>query len=116
MCRYSENLLAVAGASATQRGGADGQRTPATVLDMFNAAIAEIEDEDRVTVCPPPAATIAGSVGTDLVRLIAELLENAVNATPSGASVTLGGVLTEDKGLLLEITDSGPGLPRDLLQ
>jgi hypothetical protein len=30
--------------------------------------------------------------------------------------VTLGGALTEDNGLLLEITDSGPGLSRDLLQ
>jgi len=116
MRRHSDNLLAVAGAGETQRRGIDGQRAPAMVLDVFSAAVAEIEDEDRVTVGPPPAATIVGSVGSDLVHLIAELLDNAVNATPRDASVTLGGAVTEDKGLLLEITDSGPGLSRDLLQ
>ena len=116
MRRHSDDLLAVASASGTPRRGSDGQRAPAPVLDVFSAAVAEIEHSDRVTVCPPPAATIAGSVGSDLVHLIAELLDNAVNATPRGASVTLGGVVTEDKGLLLEITDSGAGLSRDLLQ
>lgn len=116
MRRHSDNLLAVAGASGTQGRGIDGQRAPVPVLDVFSAAVAEIEDEDRVTVCPPPTVTIAGSVGSDLVHLIAELLDNAVDATPRGASVILGGVVTEDKGLLLEITDSGPGLSRDLLQ
>ncbi|HEX6402802.1 MAG TPA: nitrate- and nitrite sensing domain-containing protein [Pseudonocardiaceae bacterium] len=111
MRRYSDNLLAVAG--ATQRPGVE---VPATVFDVFRDAVSEIEDEDRVTVYPPPAATIVGSVATDLVHLVAELLDNAVNATSRGASVSLGGGLTEDNGLLLEITDSGPGLSREQLQ
>ncbi|HYZ36859.1 MAG TPA: nitrate- and nitrite sensing domain-containing protein [Pseudonocardiaceae bacterium] len=118
MCRYSDNLLAVAG--GTQHRGsedsAEGQPPPATVLDVLTHAVSEIEDQTRVTVCPPPAARIAGPVATDLTHLIAELLDNAVTASPPGASVTLGGTLTEDNGLLLEITDSGPGLSRDLLQ
>jgi signal transduction histidine kinase len=111
MRRCSDNLLAVAG--ATQRHGVE---TPTTVFKVFSDAVSEIENADRVTVCPPPAATVVGSVATDLVHLIAELLDNAVNATPGGASVTLGGALTEDNGLLLEITDSGPGLSRERLE
>jgi signal transduction histidine kinase len=118
MRRYSDNLLAVAG--GTQRRGAGSgsgvQRDSATLLDVFTDAVSEIEDQTRVTVCPPPAATIVGPVATALVHLIAELLDNAVDATRGGASVTLGGVITEDNGLLVEVTDSGPGLSRDLLQ
>lgn len=116
MRRHSDNLLAVAG--GTQRRSADGNGvdSPASVLDVMTGAVAEIEHGARVTVCSPSAATIAGPVVTDLVHLIAELLDNAITATPDGASVTLGGVLTEDKGLLLEVTDSGPGLSREALQ
>ena len=45
MRRYSDNLLAVAG--ATQRPGVE---VPATVFDVFRDAVSEIEDEDRVIV------------------------------------------------------------------
>jgi signal transduction histidine kinase len=118
MRRYSDNLLAVAGGTQRRDGqhGGEGQQTPAAVLDVLSDAVSEIEDQTRVTVCPPPAATIVGSVATDLVHLIAELLDNAVNATLGAASVTLSGTLTQDNGLLLEITDSGPGLSREQLQ
>jgi len=121
MRRYSDNLLALAG-GAQRRGlaanGADGAAgpAPATVQDVLGHAAAEIDDQARVTVCPPPAATIVGSAATDLVHLIAELLDNAISVTPPDARVTLGGAVTEDKGLLLEVTDSGPGLSRDELQ
>jgi signal transduction histidine kinase len=124
MRRYSDNLLALAG-GAQRRGlaayGVDGAAAPApaTVHDVLGhaiAEIAEIDDQARVTVCPPPAATIAGSAATDVVHLIAELLDNAISVTPRDASITLGGTLTEDKGLLIEITDSGSGLSRDELQ
>ena len=111
MRRHSENLLVLAG--GTVRRGADG---PVAVLDVLRNAVAEIDDDHRVTVCPPPAATVTGPVATDLVHLIAELLDNATNVTPQGTMVTLGGTLTEDKSLLVEITDSGPGLPPDELQ
>lgn len=121
MRRYSDNLLVLAG-GAQRRGlaanGADGAAgpAPATVQDVLGHAVAEIDDQVRVTVCPPPAATIVGSAATDLVHLIAELLDNAISVTPRDGRVTLGGAVTEDKGLLLEVTDSGPGLSRDELQ
>ena len=121
MCRYSDTVQALAG-GAQRRGlaasGADnsGAQSSATVLDVLQHAVAEIEDHARVTVCSPPAATIAGSAVTDLVHLIAELLDNAISATPRDTNVTVSVVITEDKGLLLEITDSGPGLSREELQ
>jgi signal transduction histidine kinase len=111
MRRHSENLLVLAG--GTVRRGADA---PAPVIDVLSAAVAETEDDQRVTVGPPPAAMVIGPVAIDLIHLIAELLDNAVSATPRGAGVILDGRLTEDKGLLVEITDSGTGLSPEELQ
>jgi signal transduction histidine kinase len=111
MRRHSESLLLLAGGTVRRGAGA-----AAAVLDVLSAAVAETEDDQRVTVAPPPAAMVVGPVATDLIHLIAELLDNAVSATPRGAGVTLGGTLTEDKGLLVEITDAGTGLSPGELQ
>ncbi len=111
MRRHSENLLVLAGGTVRRGAGA-----AVAVLDVLSAAVAETEDDQRVTVGPPPAAMVVGPVATDLIHLIAELLDNAVNATPRGAEVTLGGALTQDKGLLVEITDAGAGLSPGELQ
>jgi signal transduction histidine kinase len=111
MRRHSENLLVLAGGVA--RRGAEG---PVTVLEVLSNAVAEIDQYQRVTVCPAPAATVAGPIVNDLVHLIAELLDNATSVAPQGTMVTLSGVLAEDKSLLVEITDSGPGLPDDELE
>jgi len=118
MGRYIDDLLALAGGAQRRGLAADGAAAPApaTVRDVLGHAVAEIDDQARVTVCSPPAATIVGSAATDVVHLIAELLDNAISVTPREANVTLGGLVTEDKGLLLEITDGGPGLSRDQLQ
>lgn len=110
MRRHSESLLVVAG--GTQRRGTG---VPAAVLDVFRDAISEIEHDARVTLSSCPAATVDGAVVTDLIHLIAELLDNATGVSPYGATVTLSGSLSEDNGLQLEITDSGPGLPANEL-
>ncbi|MGH3767576.1 MAG: sensor histidine kinase [Pseudonocardiaceae bacterium] len=111
MRRHSENLLVLAGGTVRRGDGA-----AVAVLDVLSAAVSEIEDDQRVTVGSSPAALVTGPVATDLSHLIAELLDNAVSAAPRGAGVALGGTLTEDKGLLVEITDSGTGLSPDDLQ
>ena len=111
MHRHSENLLVLAGGAA--RRAAEG---PMAVLDVLSNAVSEIDEKQRVTVHPPPAATVTGPVAGDLVHLVAELLDNATSVTSQGTTVSLGAVLTEDKSLLVEITDSGPGLPTEELQ
>jgi signal transduction histidine kinase len=111
MRRHSENLLMFAGGTVRR-----GTEAPTTVLDVLGQAVSEIEDDARVTVQPPPAATVAGPIVTDLIHLIAELLDNALSVTASAATVTLSGALTEDNGLLLEVTDAGTNLSADALQ
>ncbi|HEY2725131.1 MAG TPA: nitrate- and nitrite sensing domain-containing protein, partial [Pseudonocardiaceae bacterium] len=105
MRRNSENLLVLAGGtlrSVSEHGIA--------VLDLLRAAVSEIEEYQRVTVRRPPAATVSGPVVNDLVHLVAELLDNATISAPPDAPVTLSSSLTDDGGLLVEITDCGTGL------
>jgi signal transduction histidine kinase len=111
MRRHSENLLVLSGGAA--RRGAQG---PVALLDVLSNAVSEIDECQRVIVDPPPVATVAGPVVNDLVRLIAELLDNATSVAPQGTMVTLSGAFIDDESLLVEITDSGPGLPSDELQ
>lgn len=111
MRRHSENLLVLSGGAA--RRGAQG---PVSLLDVLSNAVSEIDECQRVIVDPPPVATVAGPVVNDLVRLIAELLDNATSVAPQGTMVALSGAFIDDESLLVEITDSGPGLPSDELQ
>ncbi|MDQ2883092.1 MAG: nitrate- and nitrite sensing domain-containing protein [Actinomycetota bacterium] len=111
MRRHSENLMVLAG--GTVRRGAEG---PVAVSDVLDSAVSEIDQYQRVTVCPSPPAMVAAPIANDLVHLLAELLDNATGAAPEDTTVTLAGALTEDKSLLVEITDSGPGIALDELQ
>jgi hypothetical protein len=111
MRRHSENLLVLAGGTVRRRADA-----AVPVLDVLRSAVAETEHDQRVTVGQPAAAMVIGPVATDLIHLIAELLDNGLSATPRDAGVHLNGTLTEDKGLLVEITDAGPGLSPGELQ
>ncbi|MGH3800794.1 MAG: sensor histidine kinase, partial [Pseudonocardiaceae bacterium] len=116
MRRHSDNLLVLVGGKLA-RGG----ETRVAVLDVLRDAVSKVEQYQRVTLRRPPAAMVAGPVVNDLVHLIAELLDNAVNVgairvAPQETTVTLSGTLTEDEDLLVEIIDSGPGLPPVELQ
>ncbi len=111
MRRHSENLLVLAG--GTVPSGAEGSLA---VPEVLRRAVSEVEQYQRVTVGSIPAATVAGPVVKDLVHLIAELLDNAIEVAPHGTTVALGGALAENNSLLFEITDSGPGLPPGDLQ
>ena len=111
MRRHSENLLVLAG--GTVRRDAEG---PTTVLDVLTNAVSEIDQYQRVTVGPSAPAMVTGPVAHDLVHLIAELLDNATSVAPQSTMVALTSALTEDHSLLVEITDSGPGIALDGLQ
>jgi signal transduction histidine kinase len=111
MRRHSENLLVLAG--GTVRRDAEG---PTTVLDVLTNAVSEIDQYQRVTVGQSAPAMVTGPVAHELVHLIAELLDNATSVAPQATMVALTSALTEDHSLLVEITDSGPGIALDELQ
>lgn len=58
-----------------------------------------------------PGITVKGDKDL-LTQMIVNLLENALNYTPSGKEVTLG--LTDiNAGVIVEVADRGPGIPED---
>lgn len=107
MRRHNENLLLLAGVELGRV-----PREPVALIDVIRAAQAELGENRRVDVVPhdrgvgviPPAAR-------PLIRLVAELLDNALEfSSPDGSPVT---VTTESAGsaVVIRIEDRGIGIP-----
>jgi signal transduction histidine kinase len=105
MRRNNENLMVLSGSEPTRRGG-----QPVTTTDVLRAAVSEIEQYQRVVVQPPPAAKIVGYAASDLMRLFAELLDNATAFSAPETSVTVATRLADDRSLLVDILDKGIGM------
>ena len=54
------------------------------LVDVLRAAVSEVEQYQRIVVQPPPPATVLGRAASDLVHLLAELLDNATIFSPPG--------------------------------
>ncbi len=106
MRRNCENLLVLASADIPRPAQED---TP--VLDVLRAAVAEIEHYQRVLVQNPPDATFAATAANDIQHLLAELLENATNFSPTETQVVMSCSQARDGSILVEIFDEGIGLP-----
>ncbi|MFI6778435.1 ATP-binding protein [Nocardia sp. NPDC050412] len=105
MRRNSANLLVLAGTrSRHDRSG------PVEVRDILRAAVSEVEDYQRVKSGATPDGWVAGIAATDVVHLIAEMLENALRASPPDSDVTFAYSRTSEGGLLIEVVDEGIGI------
>nr|BFE87311.1 hypothetical protein GCM10020093_099120 [Planobispora longispora] len=80
MRRNSENLLVLAGHEPTRR-----RSQPAKLVDVVRASLSEVEDYERVQVKVHRAISVAGSAANDIVHLVAELVENAIQFSPGPA-------------------------------
>ncbi|HEX3258793.1 MAG TPA: nitrate- and nitrite sensing domain-containing protein, partial [Pseudonocardia sp.] len=105
MRRNSENLLVLAGTDFAKRNMA-----PVPVVDVLRAAVSEVEQYQRVVVQAPPAASIAGRAGSDLVHLLAELLDNATAFSPPESQVVMSTTRSPDGAIVIEISDRGVGM------
>ena len=105
MRRNSENLLVLAGTDLAKRNMA-----PVPMVDVLRAAVSEVEQYQRVVVQAPPSASIAGRAGSDLVHLLAELLDNATNFSPPDSQVVMSATRTTDGAMVVEISDRGVGM------
>jgi signal transduction histidine kinase len=110
MRRHSENLMVLAGGELTKP---DTARM--SVMDVLRAAVSEIEQYQRVVVRQSPSAGILGRAATDLVHLIAELLDNATNFSAQKTQVAVQSSCADNGSLLVEIVDHGVGMPGDAL-
>jgi signal transduction histidine kinase len=107
MRRHSEGLIILSGSTPGR-----GWRVPVTIYDVVRAAVEEVEDYLRVSVSVPQGPAVIGTVVTDVIHLIAELVENAAVFSPPHTSVRVHGQLVA-KGYTIEVEDRGLGIPPD---
>ncbi|NRQ36346.1 HAMP domain-containing protein [Nonomuraea sp. NN258] len=110
MRRNSENLLVLAGHEATRR-----RSQPAKLVDVVRAALSEVEGYERVQVRVHRATSVQGSAANDLVHLVAELVENAIQFSPSNSQVTVTSSMIEGGGALLSVSDAGISMTEEEL-
>ncbi|MEU2612508.1 nitrate- and nitrite sensing domain-containing protein [Micromonospora sp. NPDC007271] len=102
--RNVEKLVTLAGAAPARRW-----RRPVPLLDVVRGAVAEVPDYHRVLVAPHWPWSLAGSGVTDVVHLLAELIENGLACSPEQTTVRIAGE-HGPRGCSVVIVDDGPGL------
>jgi len=106
MRRNSENLLLLAG-----HEGARKWSEPVSLTDVARAATSEIEQYSRVTLTIQPGIAITGSAVSDVVHLLAEVIENATNFSAKHTTVQVSAQELANEGVLIDVSDSGVGIP-----
>jgi signal transduction histidine kinase len=105
MRRNSENLLLLAG-----HEGARKWSEPVPLTDVARAAISEIEQYNRVALKIQPGVMVAGHAVSDVVHLLAELIENATVFSASDTRVLVSVQELASGGVLIQVSDSGVGV------
>ena len=106
MRRNSDSLLVLAG--TTTRRGMSGS---VSIADVVRAAVSEVENYERIDIGETSDDHVLGSVGSDLIHLLAEIVDNALAYSPPTSRVKIRGARTPHGGLLVEVTDRGLGMP-----
>ncbi|WP_307710285.1 nitrate- and nitrite sensing domain-containing protein [Streptomyces sp. V1I6] len=109
MRRHAEGLVILSGAAPSRQW-----RKPIQLMDVVRAAVAEVEDYERIEVRRLPRIGVGGPAVADLTHLIAELLENATVFSPPHTGVQVLGERVAN-GFTLEIHDRGLGMAADAL-
>jgi signal transduction histidine kinase len=111
MRRNAENLIVLSGATP----GRAWRRT-VPMVDVIRGAVAEVEDYTRVTVLPTGEYGLAGRAVSDVIHLLAELVENALSFSPPHTEVQVKSQLVAN-GYVVEIEDRGLGMtPEELVE
>ncbi|NRQ40053.1 sensor histidine kinase, partial [Nonomuraea sp. NN258] len=112
MRRNSENLLVLAGQEAARKWS-----EPVELMDIVRAALGEVESYDRVSIQVQSEVAVAGQAVTDVVHLLAELVENAVSFSSRDTKVVIASSRIDGGGLMVSVTDNGIGMnPEELAQ
>ncbi|MFD8251580.1 sensor histidine kinase [Streptomyces werraensis] len=109
MRRHAEGLVILSGAAPSRQW-----RKPVQLMDVVRAAVAEVEDYERIEVRRLPRVAVTGPAVADLTHLVAELLENATVFSPPHTAVQVVGERVAN-GFTLEIHDRGLGMAADAL-
>ena len=110
MRRNNENLMVLSGGDVARRF-----HRPIPLTDVLRAAAAEIEQYQRVMVHTAPNAEVVGYVASDLVRLLAELLDNATAFSPPHTQVSISASIEAGNIVQIDVVDQGIGIDPEAL-
>jgi anti-sigma regulatory factor (Ser/Thr protein kinase) len=85
------------------------------LVDLLRAAASPIRQFDRIAFGRIVAAGIVAPATADIVRVLAELLDNAANNSPPTTQVRTSAHFTESGSVLVRIEDDGLGLSEEHL-
>jgi len=108
MRRNSESLLVLSGTGLSRQ-----LSRPVPASDVVGAAVSEVEHYARIEVASAPDVAVQGRAVSDLVHVIAELLDNATFFSPTEKKVVVRMAMTRKKELAVQITDQGVGMSED---
>jgi signal transduction histidine kinase len=106
MRRNSENLLLLAGHESARKWS-----EPVPLADVARAATSEIEQYSRVTLKVQPGVSVTGPAVSDVVHLLAEVIENATIFSAKDTQVQVSAQEVVSGGVLIEVRDNGVGIP-----
>ena len=109
MRRNAENLIVLSGSESARRW-----RAPVDVAELVAAATDEVREHRRVRATALHERLIAGHAAAGAVRMVAELLENALSFSPPETRVLVSGQAV-NAGYVLEIEDQGIGMSDEQL-
>lgn len=58
-------------------------------------------------------ATLEPALSTDVITVLGNLIDNAVDVSEGGADAGVSVRIRDDAGLVIDVTDSGPGVPQE---
>jgi len=105
MRRNNENVLVLSGTELVRKSA-----KPTSVATIIQAARAEVEAYQRVEAVDPPQAEITGAAANDLVRLLAELIDNATSFSAPESTVAVQAQVLRDGSLSIAVIDEGIGM------
>jgi signal transduction histidine kinase len=108
--RFLENLLILSGGQVARKF-----RTAVPIRSVVKAAQSESRDYERVKVRNLPDVALAPQAVTDVLHLLAELIDNALQFSPPASEVTVTCNVVEN-GVAVEVEDRGVGMQPDTLR
>jgi signal transduction histidine kinase len=105
MGRTGTNLLVLAGAKIRRE-----QTESMPVAAIVGAAASQVEDYRRVVTATTLDSSVVGSAAGDIVHLLAELIDNALRYSQPASQVRVSAVQTGNRGLVIEVSDTGLGM------
>jgi anti-sigma regulatory factor (Ser/Thr protein kinase) len=103
--RIAENVQVLTGVQIDDPG-----RQITTLLDVIRAAASAVENYQRIRLGRIVELAVAEIAADDVIRILTELVDNAIRYSPPSAPVTVSAHLTDAGHVLVRVQDSGIGV------